>query len=46
MVRRKTHRRHMTGDHHGPAAKRATLVRAVDEILGTHNARERSGLGP
>jgi hypothetical protein len=27
----------MTGDHHGRTAGRATLlVRAVDEILGTH----------
>jgi hypothetical protein len=33
-------RRHMTGDHHGWMAGRATLlVRAVDEILGTHNTR-------
>jgi hypothetical protein len=30
----------MTGDHHGQTAGMATLlVRAVDEILGTHNAR-------
>jgi len=28
--------RHMTGDHHGRTAGRATLlVRAMDEILGT-----------
>jgi hypothetical protein len=28
----------MIGDHHGRTAGRATLlVRAVDEILGTHN---------
>jgi hypothetical protein len=27
----------MTGDHHGQTASRATLlVRAADEILGTH----------
>jgi hypothetical protein len=27
----------MTGDHHGRTARRATLlVRAADEILGTH----------
>jgi hypothetical protein len=27
----------MTGDHHGRAAERATLlVRVMDEILGTH----------
>ena len=33
-------RRHMTGDHHGQTAGRATLlVRAMDEILGTHTAR-------
>jgi hypothetical protein len=31
-------RRHMTNDHHGQTAGRATLlVRAVDEILGTHS---------
>jgi hypothetical protein len=37
---RKTNRRHMTGDHHGRTAWRATLlVTAVDEILGTHNPR-------
>jgi len=30
-------RRHMTGDHHGQTAGRATpLARAMDEILGTH----------
>ena len=34
-------RRHMTDDHHGRTAGRATLlVRAVDEILGTHSHRE------
>ena len=34
---RNTNRRHMTGDHHGRAAGRATLlVRAMDGILGTH----------
>jgi hypothetical protein len=28
----------MTGDHHGQTARRATLlVRAADEILGTHS---------
>jgi hypothetical protein len=33
-------RRHMTGDHHGRTAGRATLLaRALDEILGTHNRR-------
>ena len=30
-------RRHMTGDHHGGTAGRATLLaRAMDEILGPH----------
>jgi hypothetical protein len=38
VVRRKTNRRHMTSDHQGQAAERATLlVRAVDEVLGTHS---------
>jgi hypothetical protein len=33
VIRRKTNRRHMIGDHHGRASGRATLlVRAVDEI--------------
>jgi hypothetical protein len=37
VIRRKTNRRHMIGDHHGRSAGRATLlVRAEDEILGTH----------
>jgi hypothetical protein len=37
VIRRNTNRRHMTGDHHGRTARRATLlVRAVDAILGTH----------
>jgi hypothetical protein len=37
VIRRKTNRRHMTGDHHGRTAGRATLlVRAADGILGTH----------
>ena len=32
-------RRHMSGDHHGRTARRATaLVRAADEILGTHRS--------
>ena len=40
MIRRKTNRRHMTSDHHGRTASRATLqVTATDEILGTHGAR-------
>ena len=43
MVRRKTNRKHMTSDHHGRVAERATpLVRAVDEILGTHNRKRDS----
>jgi hypothetical protein len=34
---RKTNSRHMTGDHHGRTARRATLlVRDADKILGTH----------
>ncbi len=38
MVRRRTNRRHMTGDHHGREAQRATLlVRVMDEILGTRS---------
>jgi hypothetical protein len=37
VIMRKTNRRHMTGDHHGRTARRATLlVTAADEILGTH----------
>jgi hypothetical protein len=37
VIRRKTNRRHMTGDHHGRTTGRATLlVTATDEILGTH----------
>ncbi len=40
MIRRKTNRKHMTGDHHGRTAKRATLlVTATDEILGTHRTQ-------
>jgi hypothetical protein len=32
-------RRHMTGNHHGRTARRATLVvTATDEILGTHSS--------
>jgi hypothetical protein len=39
MIRRNTNRRHMVGDHHGRAAWRATLlVRAVDDLLGTHRS--------
>ena len=34
-------RRHMTGDHHGQTAGRATLLaRAMDEILGTHTTSQ------
>ena len=37
VIRRNTNRRHIIGDHHGRTAGRATLlVRAVDDILGTH----------
>ena len=47
VIRRKTNRRHMTGDHHGRTAGRATLlVRAVDEILGTHNSNGMVRGGP
>jgi len=39
VVRRNMNRRHMTDDHHDRTARRATLlVRAVDEILGTHKS--------
>jgi hypothetical protein len=39
VITRKTNRRHMTGDHYGRTARRATLlVTAADEILGTHRA--------
>jgi AcrR family transcriptional regulator len=42
VMRRKANCRHMTGDHHGRGAGRATLlVRAVDGILGTHNSEEK-----
>jgi hypothetical protein len=37
VIRRKTSRRHMIGDHYGRMPGRATLlVRAMDRILGTH----------
>ena len=40
VIRRKTNRRHMTGDHQGRLAGRATLlVTAAGEILGTHNTK-------
>ena len=39
MIRRKTNRRHMTGDHHGQTAGMATLLaRALDGLLGTHRS--------
>jgi uncharacterized protein (DUF2384 family) len=45
VIRRKTSRRHMTGDHHDRTARRANLlVTAIDEILGTHNTKT-SGMG-
>jgi hypothetical protein len=38
VTKRKTNRKHMTGDHHGRAVGIATLLlTATDEILGTHN---------
>jgi hypothetical protein len=41
VIRRKTNRRHMTGDHHGQTTRRATLlVTAADEILGTHSGSD------
>jgi len=53
VIRRKTNRRHMIGDHHGRTAGSATLlVRAMDGILGTHRfgggpgTFQRSGCGP
>jgi hypothetical protein len=37
VIRRKTNRRHMTGNHHGQTAGMATLLaRALDGLLGTH----------
>jgi hypothetical protein len=42
VIRRNTNLRHMIGDHHARTAGRATmLVRAVDEILGTHRIKMR-----
>jgi hypothetical protein len=39
VIRRKTNRRHMVGDHRGRTAGRAILpVRAVDAIIGTHSS--------
>jgi hypothetical protein len=44
VVRRKMNLRHMIGDHHGRTAGRANLlVRAMDEILGTHRFDLRFG---
>jgi hypothetical protein len=41
MVRRNMNRRHMIDDHHDGTGWRATLlVRAMDEILGTHRPDE------
>ena len=46
VIRGKTNRRHMIGDHHGRTAGGTTLlVRAVDGILGTHSAQG-SGVSP
>jgi hypothetical protein len=40
VIRRKTNRRHLIGDHHGQTAGSATLlVRATDGILGTHRVK-------
>jgi hypothetical protein len=40
VIRRKTNRRNMIGDHHGQTAgSAALLVRAMDGILGTHSGR-------
>ena len=47
VVRRKTNRRHMTGDHQGRTSEKATLqVRAADEILGTHRPVSRPDRQP
>jgi hypothetical protein len=47
VIRRKMNRRHMTGDHHGRTASRATLpVTATDEILGTHSLQDGVVAGP
>jgi hypothetical protein len=44
VIRRKTNRRHMIGDHHGRTAGGTTLlVRAVDGILGTHRSYSANG---
>jgi hypothetical protein len=46
VIKRKTNRRHMTGDHHDRTARRATLlVTAADEILGTHRGSQAMGTG-
>jgi hypothetical protein len=45
VIRRKTNRRHMTGDHHGQTAGMATLLaRALDGLLGTHRVRGRGAV--
>jgi hypothetical protein len=42
VIRRKTNRRHMTGDHHGRTATRATLlVTAADEFSARTGAPPR-----
>ena len=44
VMRRKTNRRHMTCDHRGQGAGRATLLaRTVDAILGTHRYKRIQG---
>jgi hypothetical protein len=41
VIRRNTNPRHISSDHHGRTARIATrLVRALDEILGTHMINE------
>ena len=47
VIRKKTNRRHMIGDHHGQAASTATLLlTATDGVLGTHKAEaEANGAG-
>jgi hypothetical protein len=46
VIRRKTNRRHMTGDHHGRTVRRAMLlVTATDDILGTHRPKPPSKAG-
>jgi hypothetical protein len=41
VIKRKTNRKHMIGDHHGRAVGIATLLlTATDGILGTHRVSE------